>query len=87
MDPVPQITRIFRCREGFALVGGGGFRTGELVFEDHPAVREFPTRFEPDVIDPEALLQPPAHLLQRARRVHLPETPPSWWVHISEGAA
>ena len=48
MDPVPQITRIFRCREGFALVGGGGFRTGELVFEDHPAVREFPTRFEPE---------------------------------------
>jgi hypothetical protein len=84
MDPQPKVTRIYRCRECFSTTDGARFRCGELLLEDHPAVMEYPQRFEPDTLDPVALVSPPQHLVARGRRPHVPETPPSWWAFIGD---
>jgi hypothetical protein len=86
MGGEPKITRVYRVKESF-IANGATFHQGELILETHPAVKEYPNLFELAVLDLESLIQPPAHLLQRARRVYVPETPPSWWSAINGGAA
>jgi hypothetical protein len=86
MNVQSVITRIYRVKESFTC-GLGAFTRGDLVYEDHPVVKEYPHLVESDVLDLQDLQEFPPELVaqQQYKRVPAPASPPSWQPRIIPG--